>query len=122
MIEKALGGVFKVVTAEAAANPAFARKIEVALAKFAETYVERRKAEGAVVNFHPFIAYRKETPEQFRKQLARFSAAELKLVVEKHHLDPSGVLKPRATKKALVEHIAAAAEKRAARDEKLFEY
>lgn len=122
MIEKALGGVFKVVTAEAAANPAFARRLEDALGKFAEDYVERRKAESAVANFHPFIAFRNESPEGFRKQVGKFSAPELRLVVAKHHLDPSGVLKARATKKALVEHIVTAAEKRAARDAKLFEY
>ena len=122
MIDKALGDVFKVVTAEAAANPAFARRIEDALGKFAEKYVEKRRVESAVENFHPFIAFRNATPEAFRKQLATFSAPELRMVVAKHHLDPATVLKPRATKKVLVEHIAVAAEKRAARDSKLFEY
>ena len=122
MIDKALGGVFKVVTTEAAENPAFARRIEDVLGKFAEEYVEKRRIESAVENFHPFIAFRKATREEFRKQLAGFSAPELRMVVAKHHLDPAAVLKARAPKKALVEHIAAAAEKRAARDEKLFEY
>lgn len=122
MIEKALGGVFKAVTAEATANPAFARRLEDALGKFAEDYVEKRRLESAVSNFHPFIAYRNATPEDFRKQIGKFSVAELRMVVEKHHLDPSGVLKARAPKKALVEHILTAAEKRAARDEKLFSY
>ncbi len=122
MIDKALGGVFKVVTAEAAANPAFARRIEDALGKFAEEYVERRRMESAVGKFHPFIAFRNASPEEFRKQLADFSAGELRLIIAKHHLDPSASLKARASKKTLVEHITTAAEKRAARDEKLFEY
>ena len=122
MIEKALGGVFKVVTSEASANPAFARRLEDALGKFAEDYVERRRVERSVANFHPFIAFRNATPEEFRKQVGGLSAAELRMVVDKHHLDPAGSLKARAPKKALVEHVVLAAEKRAARDEKLFEY
>ena len=84
MIEKALGGVFKVVTAEAAANPAFARRIEDALGKFAESYVERRRAESAVSNFHPFIAYRNAQPDDFKSQVAKFSVAELRLIVERN--------------------------------------
>ncbi len=122
MIEKALGGVFKVVTEEAAANPAFAQRIEGALGKFAESYVEKRRVESEIADFHPFIEFKKDTPEAFRKRLAGFGVAELRLVVAKHNLDPSSALKARAAKKVLVEHIAKAAEKRAERDAKLFEY
>jgi hypothetical protein len=122
MIEKALGGVFKIVTEEAASNRAFAAKLEGALAKFAEDFVEARKTEAAVENFHPFIAFGKDGPEAFRKRLNGFSAPELRLVVKQHGLDPAGALPAKAAKKALVEHVFAAAEKRAARDAKLFEY
>ena len=122
MIEKMLAGVFKVVTDEAAANPDFARKLEVSLAKFADEYIEGRDAERRIADFHPFIEFRKSTPEEFRVRLMALDAKELKLVIEKHRLDPAGALKGRGAKKALVDHIFAAAQKRTERDSKLFEY
>ena len=36
MIDRALSGLFKVVTEEAAANPAFGKKLEDTLAKFGD--------------------------------------------------------------------------------------
>jgi hypothetical protein len=122
MIEKALAGVFKVVTEEAGANPAFARKLEQALAKFAEDFVEKQNAENRVGDFHPFIEFRKGTPAEFEARLLKFDASDLRLIVDKHHLDPAAVLKPRASKKILTAHILNAAQKRAERDAKLFEY
>jgi hypothetical protein len=122
MIDKALTGLFKVVSDEAATNAAFARKLEDALAKFAEDYVETRAAERRVGDFHPFIEYRKGAPEEFRARLMRFDAKDLKLVIAKYNLDSAGVLKGKGAKKALVEHIFAAAQKRTERDAKLFEY
>jgi hypothetical protein len=122
MIDKALAGVFKVVTDEAASNAAFARKLEDALAKFAEDYVETRAAERRVGDLHPFIEYRKGTPDEFRARLSKFDVKELKLVIGKYNLDSAGVLKGKGAKKALVEHILAAAQKRTERDAKLFEY
>ncbi len=122
MIDKALSGLFRVVTEEAAQNPAFAQKLEDALGEFAEGYVERHKVERQVADFHPFIEFRKMTPEAFRSRLEAFGGAELRLIVEKHHLDPAKTLKAKAAKKALVDLICAAAEKRAVRDAKLFEY
>jgi hypothetical protein len=122
MIERALGGVFRVVTDEAASNPAFAKKLEDALAGFADDYAARRKAEADIGDFHPFIAYRKSTPEEFAARLSRFDAKALRLIVAQHNLDPANELKGKGAKKALVEHIFAAARKRAERDAKLFEY
>lgn len=122
MIDKTLAGLFRVVTEEAAQNPAFAQKLEDALGGFAEAFVERRKAERQVADFHPFIEFRKATPEAFRARLEGFGVAELRLIVEKHHLDPAKTLKPKAAKKVIVELISAAAQKRAVRDAKLFEY
>lgn len=122
MIDKTLSGLFRVVTEEAAHNPAFAQKLEDALGEFAEAWVEKRKAEREVADFHPFIEFRKSSAETFRARLDAFGPAELRLIVEKHHLDPARTLKPRASKKALADLICAAAEKRAVRDAKLFEY
>ena len=122
MIEKMLAGVFKVVTDEAAANPEFARKLEVSLAKFADEYIEGRDAELRIADFHPFIEFRKATPEEFRARLMALEVKELKLVIDKHRLDGAGALKGRVSKKALVEHIFVAAKKRTERDSKLFEY
>ena len=122
MIEKMLAGVFKVVTDEAAANPDFARKLETSLAKFADEYIESRDAQRSIADFHPFIEYRKGTPDEFRARLMAFDAKTLKLIVERNRLDPAGALKGKGAKKALVDHIFAAAQKRTERDSKLFEY
>lgn len=122
MIEKALAGVFKTVTEEASANPAFARRLEASLAKFAEDYVETRRAEHRLGDFHPHIEYKKAGADALRARLSRFDAKELKMVIEKYNLDPSGELKAKSSKKALAEHVLAAAQKRAERDARLFEY
>jgi hypothetical protein len=122
MIEKTLTGLFKVVADEAESNKAFAAKLEASLAKFAEDYVARAAAEGQVADFHPFIEFKKSTPEEYRARLGKFDVRALRLVVKNHGLDPAGALPAKATKKAVAEFIAVAAEKRAARDAKLFEY
>jgi hypothetical protein len=120
-IDRALSGLFRTIGEEAAQNPGFARRLEDSLAKFAEEHVARRKAESDVGDFHPLIEYRKD-PEGFAKRLAAFDAPALRLIVKNHGLDNAGVLKPRAAKKALVEHVVEAARKRTERDAKLFEY
>lgn len=122
MIDRALNGLFKTVAEEAAGNPAFARRLEDSLAKFAEDFVERRRAEKRVGDFHPFIALKKEGETNFRVLLAQFDAAELRLIVTRHNLDAANTLKPKASKKALIELIVAAASKRLERDARLFEY
>ena len=122
MIEKTLAGVFKVVTDEAAANPAFGKRVEEVLAKFAKDYAERQLAERRIGDFHPFIEYKKGSPEDFQARLMKFDAQELRAIVEKHHLDPAQSLKGKQSKKALASHILAAAQKRTQRDAKLFEY
>jgi hypothetical protein len=122
MIDKALTSVFKVVTEEAAANPAFGKRLEESLAKFAVDYVERQRAERRIGEFHPLVEFRKGTPEEFDARLAAFDATELRIIIQKHHLDPANTLKGKASKKALAGCIAAAARKRAERDAKLFEY
>ncbi len=122
MIDRALSSLFKVVTDEAANNPAFGKKLEDSLAKFGQDLAERRMAERNVGEFHPFIEFKKGTPEEFEARLAKFDVKELRVVIEKHHLDPANLLKGRGTKKILVAQILAAAAKRAERDAKLFEY
>ena len=122
MIEKALAGLFKVVTDEAANNPAFGKRLQEVLAKFAKDHADRRLAEKRVGDFHPLLEYRKTSPEEFEARLKKFDAKELRIIVEKHHLDPANSLKGRGAKKALVGHIVATARKRADRDAKLFEY
>jgi hypothetical protein len=122
MIEKALTGIFKVVTEEAANNPAFGKRLEEALARFAKDHADRRLAENRVGDFHPLLEYRKGPPDEFHARLLKFDTQELRLIVEKHHLDPASTLKGKGAKKVLVAHILEAARKRADRDAKLFEY
>ncbi len=122
MIDKTLAGMFKVVTEEAAANPAFGKKLEDSLSKFANDLAERRMAERNVGEFHPFIEFRKGPPEEFEARLMKFDAKELRVIIEKHHLDPAALMKSKTAKKALAAHILQAARKRSERDAKLFEY
>ena len=122
MIDKALAGVFKVVTEEAAANPAFGKRMEDVLARFAKEHAEKQLAERRIGEFHPLLEFRKGTPEEFEARLLKFDARELRAIVQKHHLDPAQSLKGRAAKKVLAAHILQAASKRAERDAKLFEY
>lgn len=122
MIDRALGSLFKVVTDEAARNPAFAGRMEEALGKFAQDYAAKRLAERQVGDFHPHIEFKKGTPEEFRARLMKFDAQGLRIVIEKHNLDPASALSARAAKKALVDHVFEAASKRAERDARLFEY
>jgi hypothetical protein len=121
MIDKTLAGVFKVVTDEAAANPAFGKRMEDVLAKFAKDYAEKQVAERRIGDFHPFIEYRKGA-EAFEAQLAKFDAKELRAIIDRHKLDPAQSLKGKASKKALASHIVEVARKRSERDAKLFEY
>jgi hypothetical protein len=122
MIERALANIFKVVTEEAASNPAFGKRLEESLAKFARDHADRRLAENRVGDFHPLLEFRKTSPAEFEARLMKFDAQELRIIVEKHHLDPAQSLKGKTSKKILVAHILAAAQKRAERDAKLFEY
>ena len=122
MIDRALSGMFKVVTDEAANNPAFGKKLEESLAKFGQELAERRMAERSVEGFHPFIEFKKGTPEEFEGRLMKFDAKELRVLIQKHGLDPANLLKGRGAKKALVTHVLEAARKRSERDAKLFEY
>ena len=122
MIDRALSSLFKVVTDEAVNNPAFGRRLEESFAKFGQELAERRLAERNVGEFHPFIEFRKGSPEDFEARLMKFDVKELRVIVQKHHLDPANSLKGRGAKKALVVHILEAARKRSERDAKLFEY
>ena len=121
MIDRALSNMFKVVTEEAVANPAFGKKLEDVLAKFGQELVEKRMAERNIDGFLPLVEFKKN-PAEFEARIAKFDAKELRALVDKHHLDPSNVLKGKGTKKVLAAHILEAARKRAERDAKLFEY
>jgi hypothetical protein len=122
MIDKALSSLFKVVTEEAASNPAFGRKLEDSLAKFGQDLAERRMAERNVEGFHPFVAFKKMTPEEFEARLAKFDTKELRVIIDRNGLDPASTLKGKGTKKVLATHVLEVARKRAERDAKLFEY
>ena len=122
MIDKTLTGLFKTITDEAASNPAFSKKLEDQLAKFGKDLAERRRAEKKVGDFHPFIEFKKGAPSDFEAKLSKFDAKELRVIIDKHHLDPANLLKGKGVKKALITHILTAAAKRADRDAKLFEY
>jgi uncharacterized protein (DUF1778 family) len=122
MMDRALSSLFKVIEDEAGANAAFAARLEASLSRFAEDHVQKRRAEDRVGDFHPLIEFRKSSLADFLARLDGFSQVELRLIIERHHLDPSGALKARASKKVLTEFILSAARARAERDARLFEY
>ena len=122
MIDRALSSLFKVVTDEAVNNPAFGKRLEESFAKFGQELAERRLAERNVGEFHTFIEFKKGSPEDFEARLMKFDVKELRVIVQKHHLDPANSLKGKGAKKTLVVHILEAARKRSERDAKLFEY
>jgi len=122
MIVKALNQLFRVVADEASVNPAFAAKLEASLSAFAETHVRRSAAEARVGEFHPIVHFRKTGEETFVKDISRYSADELRLIIQRHNLDPTGALQRRASRKAIVSHIAQSVRKRVERDGRLFEY
>jgi hypothetical protein len=121
MIDRALSNMFKVVTEEAAANPAFGKKLEDQLAKFGQELAEKRLAERNIDGFHPLVEYKRDAAG-FEARLAKFDAKELKAIIAAHHLDPAASLKGKGAKKVLAAHILEVARKRAERDAKLFEY
>ncbi len=121
MIDRALSNMFKVVTEEASANPAFGKKLEDVMAKFGQELAEKRMAERNIDGFLPLVEYKRDAAA-FEVRLATFDAKELRAIVERHHLDPANVLKGKGAKKALIAHVLEAARKRAERDAKLFEY
>ena len=120
MIDRALSNMFKVVTDEVAANPAFGKKIEDVMAKFGQELAEKRTAERSIEGFLPLVEYKRDAAA-FEVRLAKFDAKELRALVDRHHLDPANVLKGKGTKKVLAAHVLEAAKKRAERDAKLFE-
>ncbi len=121
MIDRALSNMFKVVTDEVAANPAFGKKIEDVMAKFGQQLADKRTAERSIEGFLPLVEYKKDAAA-FEARLAKFDTKELRALVDRHHLDPANVLKGKGAKKVLVAHVLEAAKKRAERDAKLFEY
>ena len=121
MIDRALSNMFKVVTEEAVANPAFGKKLEDVMAKFGQDLAEKRMAERSIEGFLPLVEYRKD-PTAFEVRIGKFDAKELRALIDKHYLDPANVLKGKGAKKALAAHVLEAAKKRADRDAKLFEY
>lgn len=121
MIDRALAGMFKVITDEAAANPAFAKKIEDTLARFGQDLAAKRMAERNIDGFHPLVEYKRDAAG-FEARLAKFDAKELRAIIDRHHLDPANATKGKGAKKALAALILDVARKRAERDAKLFEY
>ena len=122
MIVSALNRLFRVVADEASVNPAFAAKLEASLSVFAETHVRKAAAEARVGDFHPIVHFRKTGEQAFLRDISRYSAEELRLMIQRHNLDPTGALKRRASRKALVSHIAQSVRKRVERDGRLFDY
>lgn len=121
MIDRTLTNLFRVVTEEAAANPAFGARLEDVLTKFSGELAEKRLMERNIENFHPLVEYRKDAAA-FEARLAKLGAPELRALIARHHLDPGGALKAKTPKKALAAHILEMARQRASRDAELFEY
>ena len=122
MIDKALKSVFSVVAEEAASNRAFARNIEDVMIKYGQDLARKRELEEQVQRFNPFVEFKSAGADGLEAALKNRSVAALRQIVDRHNVDPANTLGPRPARAKLVSAIVAAAEKRAARDAKLFEY
>lgn len=122
MIDKALKSVFSVVAEEAANNRTFAKNIEDALIKYGQDLARKRELEEQVERFNPYVEFKSAGVTGLETALKNRSVAALKQIVQRHNVDPANTLGPRPARAKLVAAIVAAAEKRAARDAKLFEY
>ncbi|ACT59534.1 hypothetical protein [Hirschia baltica] len=122
MIEKSLKSLFGIVADEAARNRAFARKLEDEILKQAKDVTKARELEEQVTGFNPNVVFKEAGAEGLKFALKNRSIAALKKIVERHNIDPSNQLGSRPTRGKIVEIILIAADKRAKRDAKLFEY
>lgn len=122
MIDKALKNLFGVVAEEAGANRAFGRKLEDALIKFGADLHKQREIEEQIESFSPFVEFKQLGADGLTGTLKNRSVAALKQIVARHNVDPAGALGGRPSRADLVTAIVNAAEKRAKRDARLFEY
>ena len=122
MIEKTLKSLMAIVAEEAASNRVFARKLEDELIKQARDLTKARELEEQLSGFNPNVVYKESGQEGLKQALKNRSVAALKRIVARHNLDPSNQLGGRPTRVKIVEIILIAAEKRAKRDAKLFDY
>ena len=122
MIEKSLSNLFGIVTAEAGRNRVFAQNLEDAIIKLGADLGKQRELEETARAFNPFVVYKTGGPEALAEALKPLPLKVLKLTVERHNIDPTGALPVRSRKPERSAAIMAAAEKRASRDSRLFEY
>lgn len=122
MIEKTLKSLMAIIAEEAGSNRAFGRKIEDEILRQAQDLAKARELEEQISGFNPNVVFKEDGADGLRAALKNRSVSALKQIVERHNIDPSKQLSGRASRTKIVEAIINAAEKRAKRDAKLFDY
>lgn len=122
MIEKSLNQLFAVVSAEAGRNRQFADRLEDAVLSMADSLSKSREIDEQVRQFNPFQVFNQEGATGIEAALKNRSYIVLRQMVERHNADPSGQLGSKPRKSDLIASLVAVAEKRAARDARLFQY
>ncbi|WP_018996241.1 hypothetical protein [Hirschia maritima] len=122
MMEKTLKSLMAIVAEEVGNNRVFARKLEDELIKQANDLTKARELEEQISGFNPNVVFKESGEDGLKQALKNRSVAALKQIVARHNLDPSNQLGGRVTRGKIVEIILIAAEKRAKRDAKLFDY
>ena len=122
MMQKALNSLFGVISSEADRNQAFAADLQEAIIKMAAQFDKSNLIDRKVKGFNPFAAFKEGGREGMTKILNKETSEVLKAMVRMHNADPTGALGGKARKADLVEAMVSLAEKRAARDAKLFDY
>jgi hypothetical protein len=139
-VQKKLRRFFHEVRREAKRNPAFAARLEAALDAMAPDAMDaddlldgERQAPArfdtpepedvseAALDLNPAAIVRRDGPEALTEVLRDIPETALRGLILEHNLDPAGET-ARLNRAALVDHIVRQAERRIARDKKLFDY
>lgn len=145
-LNRTLERVFRTIRGEVARNPAFAAELEAALRDYRprrgpmrpvhqaaspngsaprppDTPAKAPKATVPIPALNPIAFARREGVEALRQELLSgpYDESALRALLQEHNLDPAAAAESEAFP-ALVERIAAQAERRLERDQKLFAY
>lgn len=135
-VTKKLRRLFVEIRREAKRNPEFAARLDEALSSFASSDdalemvlpsaspaepAPAAKAGGEAITINPMVVARSAGAQALRSALDDFNEPALRGLIEEHNLDPAGETSALAADD-LIAHIVLVAERRLARDQKLFDY
>jgi len=99
-----LRGIFAVILEEAASNPDFARRIELAMRGPARNS-RRQRSRRTPALFDPVGAYQEGGEDTLRVKLAGLDIEQLKDIVADHGMDQSRLVMKWTTAAKIIDHI-----------------